>query len=175
VAAFFRRPRWQARQADGRGRFFEAARSAADQSEPLWLTEPIKDDPPSGRLRTQRRWVEKGARLLALVVEVAPRTAEVAARHLGVAGTWHERARKAWAEARDIRARSAVIVGILALIPLDAGVTARLLGAGSMTGATGRASIWDPETSRLLFPSDGTAWSGSGRSRPPPSFEIGSP
>jgi hypothetical protein len=67
-----------------------------------------------------------------------------------------------------------VIVSILALIPLDTGVTVRLLGAGSMTGAIGRGSIWDPQTSRLLFPADGTGWSGSGRSRPPPSFESGS-
>lgn len=97
------------------------------------------------------------------------------ARLLGVGGTLHEQARVAWSEARDIRTRSAVIVSILALIPLDAGVTARLLGAGSVTGATRRASTWDPRTSRLLFPSDGTGWPGSGRSRPPPSFEIGSP
>jgi len=138
------------------------------------VVDPAVDELPPWCLETQRRWVRSSGRLLGLAGEVPDRTAEVAARLLGVAGTLHERARRAWAEARDIRARSLAVVSILALVPLDAGVVVRLLGAGSMTGAFGLASTWEPAARRRTFPSDGTGHPGRGRCRPPPAFEIGS-
>lgn len=151
-----------------------AAVSAADPRTPLWLHEAIEDDPATWRLRTQRRWVGRCAKLLGLVAGVPARTAEITARLLGVAGTAHRQARQAWFEARDIRARSLAVVSILALIPMDAGIVSRLLGAGTHTGGTEQAYIWEPGACRRSFPADGTASPGSGRCRTPPSFESGS-
>lgn len=132
------------------------------------------DELPPWRLETQRRWVRSCGLALGLAAEVSGRTAEVVARLLGVAGTVHERARREWAEARDIRARSSAVVSILALVALDATVVARLLGAGSVSGAWGQASTWEPAARRRTFPSDGTGGPGRGRCRSPPPFEIGS-
>ncbi len=159
----------------GKGPYFVAAASAADPATPLWQHETIADDPATWRLRTQRRWVQQGAKMLGLLTEVPGRTAEIAARILRVPGTAHQEARHAWANARDIRARSRAVVSILALITMDAQAPARLLGAATHTGGTAPAYIWSPGIRRRLFPADGTTSPGGGRCRPPPSVESGSP
>ena len=138
------------------------------------MVDPAVDELPPRLLETQRRWVRSSGLLLGLASEVPARAAEVVARLLGVAGTLHDRARREWAEARDIRARSSAVVSILALVSLDVWVVMRLLGAGSVTGAFGPASVWEPSARRRTFPVDGTAGSGRGRCRAPPPLEIGS-
>ena len=160
----------------GRGRYFVAALAAADGSKQLWSHERVRGvDPESPCLRTQRRWVEKAAGMLALLGDLPGRTAEVVARVLGVGGLAHEQARQACAKTRDIRVRSRAVLSILTLIAVDGSVLFRVLGSGSLAGALGPAYVWDPDRGRRLFPADGTAGPGEGRSRSPPSFEMGSP
>lgn len=160
----------------GRGRCFVAAMAAADASKELWPHERVESvDPESPCLRTQRRWVEKAAGLVGLLGGLPDRTAEVVARMLGVGGLAHEQVRQAFVKARDIRGRSRAVVSILALIAVDGSVLFRVLGSGSLAGALGPAYIWNPDHDRRLFPADGRAGPGEGRSRPPPSFEMGSP
>ncbi len=160
----------------GRGRCFVAALVAADRARPLWPHERVQGvDPESPGLRTQRRWVEKAAGLVGLLGDLPDRAAEVVARRLGVGGLAHEQARQACAKARDIRGRSRAVVRILALMAIDGSVLFRVLGAGTLAGALGGAYIWNPDHDRRLFPADGRAGPGEGRSRPPPSFEMSSP
>jgi len=153
-------------------RCFVAAAEAAQDGFKLWPHEPMEDDRPVGRLRTQRRWVRQAGLLLGLASKLPRRTREVVAELLGVAGTLHHQAAARWAAARSIRERSRAVMSILALLELDGAVVWRLLAAGSLTGAIGPAYVCQPRTGRL-FPAGRTPAPGYGRSRPPPTHEIG--
>ena len=129
-------------------------------------------DRPTGRLRTQRRWVRQAGLLLGLASQLPRRTREKVAELLGVAGTLHHRAMEHWAAAGRVRERSRAVVAILALLELDGAIVWRLLAAGSLTGAIGPAYLCQAGTGRL-FPAGRTPARGYGRCRPPPTHEIG--
>lgn len=111
--------------------------------------------------------------LLGLASELPRRTGEKVAELLGVGGTLHHQAAARWAAARSVRERSRAVMSILVLLELDGAIVWRLLAAASLTGATAPAYVCQPRTGRL-FPAGRTPAPGYGRSRPPPTHEIGS-
>lgn len=166
---------WRASTSAGRVRFFVAAAVAADPEQELWLHDRLADEHDTPCLRTQRRWVEWGGKVLGLVSDLPQRAAEDIAELLDIAGIAHVQARRRWADARDIRQRSCAVLSVLALLTVDESLLFRLLGAGCIGEAFPGSWLFSAEASAFVFPGSGTLPPTAGRSRPPPSFGIGSP
>jgi hypothetical protein len=166
---------WRASTSAGRVRFFVAAAVAADPEQALWLHDRLAHEQDTPCLRTQRRWVERGGEILGLAGDLPGRVAESVVEVLGIAGMAHQEARRRWAEARDIRGRSRAVVSVLALLTVDESLLFRLLGAGCIGEAFPGSWLFSAEASAFVFPGSGTLPPTAGRSRPPPSFGIGSP
>lgn len=129
--------------------FFVAALDAAEGR--LWLREPIEDDPPEGRYRTQARHLEQGARLLGLAA-LSQRLAEEVREHLGLDGLEHEQARSLYAGSRTLARRGELICRMLGALRLDGSLWSRLLAAGSVAGLWGAPLLFSPRLGRLVSP-----------------------
>ena len=144
---------------------FLAVTDALDPALGLWSPEKGETGERPCR-RTQRRWTAFLLEILGLAVHLAQPLAERIAAALLVPGYEHQQARERVARAVDLRARAAAILVVLALMPLDDEVFARLMGAGCLAGVWESVLVWDPKTQQLVFPVRGTQVPPPGRDPP---------
>ncbi len=129
---------------------FEAAVDASEGL--LWLRERLAEKAQPGGYGTQRRWIERSARVLGLSDEIKPLVAEEIVEQLEVSGLEHNEAREQYGDARGLVERGKAIVSVLNLIRFGDGLCARLLAAGSLSGCWGRVVWWDPKFNRRMTP-----------------------
>ena len=129
---------------------FEAAVEAAEGSR--WIHEPVRDDPGGPRLRTQRRWLERAAHVLALCQAVSAQIVERAVSALGLMGLDHQRARHRFGATRGMREQGRAVSQLLELLSMDPQLWARLLAAGALGQAWGEARMLVGSIGRLHTP-----------------------
>ena len=117
-----------------------------------WIHEPVEGDPDGPRLRTQRRWLERAAHVLALCQRLSVQIAERAVGVLGVMGLDHQRARRGFGGTRQMSERGRALCALLEPLPLDAQLWARLLAAGALGQAWGEARMLVASIGRLHTP-----------------------
>lgn len=121
------------------GALFEAASDAATGRS--WAGKPERG------LRTQRRWIERGAQLLGLVSS-SP-VEEMIRDHLGVDGMDHHLACGQYQQTTSPKARGSAILNVEQRIGRDRSRVLRLLAAGSLSGLWGHPYLWDAAYGQL--------------------------
>jgi hypothetical protein len=123
------------------------------------------EDPHPGNYASQRRWIERGGRLLGLSNAVSPQLSEAIGEVLGVPGLEYRMARQNFLQAAACRDRGRAVASVLAELDLDDdGLFRRFLAAGSRTGCWNGAWLFDPSRNRRISP-----FSAAARAiRPPP-------
>lgn len=134
----------------GAARCFEAAIDAAAGLR--WIHEPVKGDPPTPRLRTQRRWLERAAHGLLLCQQLSEQVVERAVDVLGLAGVDHRQARRRLGATFRLRERGSAIRTMLESLSVDALLWSRLLAAGALGRAWGEARIQVVSIQQLRSP-----------------------
>jgi hypothetical protein len=109
----------------------------------------VKGDPDTPCQRTQRRWLERAAHVLALCQQLSLEVAARVVGALGLMGLDHQRARSQFGATRRMRERGRAVSGLLEPLTLDAQLWPRLLAAGTLGQAWGEARIWSVSTGRL--------------------------
>ena len=117
-----------------------------------WIHEPVRDDPVGPRLRTQRRWLERAAHVLALCQAVSVQIVERAVGMLGLMGLDHQRARHRFDTTRRMREQGRAVSQLLELLSMDPQLWARLLAAGVLGQAWGEARMLVVSIGRLHTP-----------------------
>jgi hypothetical protein len=156
------------------GTVFEAAAQASAGE--AGLRDAGFDAPSMPRHATQRRRVERAARLLGLSPEIDERRAEHVAHALDLPGLDHRHERRGFAQALTLRERGGVILSLLGRLAPSPMLERRLLCAGCLVELWGVPVLWDPRTSRRVFPACGTGppqacaadGAGTQRNRPSP-------
>jgi len=129
---------------------FEAAVEAAEDSR--WIHEPVRDDPGGPRLRTQRRWLERAAHVLALCQAVSVEIVERAVIALNLMGLDHQRARHRFGTMPRMREQGRAVSQLLEALSMDPQLWARLLAAGALGQAWGEARMLVASIGRLHTP-----------------------
>lgn len=142
-AACDERARWT-------GTLFEAAAQAAAGN--IGVRDAGYDAPSKPRHSTQRRRVDRAARLLGLSAEIDEQSADTVAQALDLPGLDHRQARAEYGCAGTLRERGTAIMSALARIPVSPTLERRLLCAGVIVGLWGPPVLWDPRFSRLFRP-----------------------
>jgi hypothetical protein len=114
--------------------------------------EPVVGDGEGPRYQTQRRWLERGGRLLGLSGAVEERTAEQIAAELDLGALEHRSARDRFLAGRSLQQRGAAVVALLGEVALDGALWPRLLAAGYLGGAWARPWLGSPQVGRRLSP-----------------------
>ncbi len=117
-----------------------------------WIHEPVEGDADGPRLRTQRRWLERAAHVLALCQQMSVQVAEGAVGVLGLMGLDHQRARNRFNGTRQMSERGRAVCALLDPLSLDAQLWARLLAAGALGQAWGEARMLVASIGRLVTP-----------------------
>lgn len=117
-----------------------------------WIHEPVEGDADGPRLRTQRRWIERAAHVLAVCQRLNEQVAERAVGVLGLMGLDHQRARRRFGGTRQMSERGRVLCALLEPLALDAQLWARVLGAGTVGGAWGEGRMLAVSIGRLGTP-----------------------
>ena len=117
-----------------------------------WIHEPVEGDADGPRLRTQRRWLERAAHVLAVCQRLSVQVAERAVGVLGVMGLDHQQARRRFGGTRQMRERGRALCALIEPLPLDAQLWARLLAAGAFGQAWGEARMLVVSIGRLATP-----------------------
>lgn len=143
---------------------FEAAVDASEQC--LWLREGMGEKPQPGGYGSQRRWIERSARVVGLSEAIKPSVVEEIVEQLEVNGLEHHKAREQYGLASGLVERGKAILSVLNLIRSGEDLCVRLMAAGSLGGCWGKVVWWDPRLNRRvsLLSSVGRA------SRSPPSI-----
>ena len=129
---------------------FEAAVDASEGQ--LWLREGMGEKAQPGGYGSQRRWIERSARVLGLSDAIKPPVVEEIVEQLGVSGLEHHKAREQYGLASGLVERGKAILSVLNLIRFGDDLCARLMAAGTLVGCWGRVVLWDPKFSRRLSP-----------------------
>ena len=127
---------------------FEAAVDASEGL--LWLRERLGEKAQPGGYGTQRRWIERSARVLGLSVELKPPVVEEIVEQLGVSGLEHHKARERYSWASGLVGRGKAMVSVLNLIHFGDDLCARLMAAGVLSGCWGKVVFWDPKFNRRV-------------------------
>ena len=138
------------RSVAGAGRCFESAIDAAAGLR--WIHEPVKGDPPTPRLRTQRRWLERAAHVLLLCQQLSQQVVERTVDVLGLAGLDHRQARRRFGATLRLRERGSTIRKLLESLSVDGLLWPRLLAAGALGQAWGEARIQVVSIQQLRSP-----------------------
>jgi hypothetical protein len=137
-----------------KGTVFEAAAQASAGE--AGLRDAGFDAPSSPRHATQRRRIERAARLLGLSDELDERRAETVAHALDLPGLDHRQERTRFGQATTLRERGNVILAVLSRLTPAPVLERRLLCAGLLAELWGPPVLWDARTSRRVFPACGT-------------------
>ena len=129
---------------------FEAAVDGAEGL--LWLREGMGEKAQPGGYGTQRRWIERSARVLGLSEAIKPPVVEEIVEQLGVSGLEHREARDRYGRALGLVERGKAMVSVLNLIHFGDDLCARLMAAGTLSGWWGKVVFWDPRLHRRLSP-----------------------
>ncbi len=127
---------------------FEAAVDASEQC--LWLREGMGEGAQPGGYGSQRRWIERSARVLGLSDAIKPPVVEEIVEQLGLSGLEHHKAREQYGLASGLVERGKAIVSVLNLIRVGDDLCARLMAAGYLSGCWGRVVFWDPRFNRRV-------------------------
>jgi len=133
-----------------RGSGFEAAVDASGKC--LWLRERMGEKAQPGGYGSQRRWIERSARVLGLSDAIKPPVVEEIVEQLEVNGLEHHKARERYGLASGLVERGKAILSVLNLIRFGEDLCARLMAAGTLGGCWGGVVLWDPKFSRRLSP-----------------------
>ena len=127
---------------------FEAAVDASEGL--LWLREGMGEKAQPGGYGTQRRWIERSARVLGLSEAIKPPVVEEIVEQLGVSGLEHREARDRYGRASGLVERGKAMVSVLNLIHFGDDLCARLMAAGVLSGCWGKVVFWDPKFNRRI-------------------------
>ncbi len=127
---------------------FEAAVDASEGL--LWVRERMGGKAQPGVYGTQRRWIERSARVLGLSESIKPPVVEEIVEQLEVNGLEHDEAREQYGLASGLVERGTAIVSVLNLIRFGDSLCARLMAAGYLGGCWGRVVFWDPRFNRRV-------------------------
>jgi len=127
---------------------FEAAVDASEGL--LWLRERLGEKAQPGGYGTQRRWIERSARVLGLSVELKPPVVEEIVEQLGVSGLEHYAARDRYGRASGHVERGKAFISGLNLIHFGDDLCVRLMAAGTLSGCWGKVVFWDPKFNRRV-------------------------
>ena len=127
---------------------FEAAVDASEGL--LWLREGMGEKAQPGGYGTQRRWIERSARVLGLSEAIKPPVVEEIVEQLGVSGLEHREARDRYGRALGLVERGKAMVSVLNLIHFGDDLCARLMAAGVLSGCWGKVVFWDPKFNRRI-------------------------
>jgi hypothetical protein len=136
------------------GTIFEAAAKA--YAGEVGLRDAGFEAPSRPRHATQRRRIERAARLLGLCAEIDERHAETVAHALDLGGLDHRQERTRFMQAPTLRERGGVILAVLSRLAPSPMLERRLLCAGLLAELWGPPVLWDARTSRRVFPACGT-------------------
>ena len=135
-------------------RAFAAGLDAAEGR--LWLREPIEDDPPGPRYRTQALWLERGARLLGLSGALSERAAKQIAHQLALMGLEHHALREQFGLCSRLEQRGKLLSELLSMLPLDCTLWVRLLAAGQLCGPWAPRSCGSRSSGKASVPFRGS-------------------
>lgn len=122
------------------------------------------DDRRQLTLRTQRRWLQRGAALLGLIQQ-GELSEQIRAR-LTLPGLDHRQARIGFAAGQSLRERGGAVTSLLAELAMDAELWRGLLAAGHLAGLWGPPALWRAGRVERLFPVGTVAGRGGGRAPP---------
>jgi hypothetical protein len=112
----------------------------------FWASDSPADDPK--RRRTQGRWIERSARLLAVVgddlCDVPDALRHPIAERLGVPALALVNASAAWRASPGWRGRGAAVAGLLPQLAARRSLPGRILVCGHLAGLWGEPLRWDP-------------------------------
>lgn len=119
--------------------FAAAIDAAAERS---WASGSPVDDPR--RRRTQGRWIERAARMLAIAGETADTVRHPISEGLGVPSLTLVEAAGAYRSAPGWQGRGAAVAGLLPQLSARRSLPGRLLACGHLAGLWAEPRRWDP-------------------------------